>query len=114
MVFLRYRDFLIFKMAVVCHLGFLKSQYFTGLWGPEGWDASLCEILAKLVNPLQRYCTISISENEGHVPSRIFKVWMFYPVLCGRPLCISETNFTKIGQEVSEMLWFSRPPSWIF
>jgi len=37
------------------HLGFLKSRNFIDYWGPEGGDASACQILSKSVNRLQRY-----------------------------------------------------------
>jgi len=34
------------------HLGFLKSRNFIGYCGPEGGDASSCQILSKSVNRL--------------------------------------------------------------
>ena len=33
-----------------CHLTFLKSRNFIGYCGPEGGDASACQILSKSVN----------------------------------------------------------------
>jgi len=37
------------------HLVFLKSHNFIGCWGPEGRDASACQILSKSVNRMWRY-----------------------------------------------------------
>jgi len=34
---------------------FFKSRNFIGDWGPEGGDASVCQIWSKSVNRLQRY-----------------------------------------------------------
>jgi len=48
---LKYCDFLNFQDGRR-HLGFLKSWYFIGYWGPEGRDASACQISSKSLNQL--------------------------------------------------------------
>ena len=41
------------------HLRLFKSQNFIGYWGPEGWDASACQISSKSVNRLRRFFDFS-------------------------------------------------------
>jgi len=50
----RYRGitFLIFNMAAVRHLGFLKLRIFNDRQGGEGQFASSCQILRRSVKPL--------------------------------------------------------------
>jgi len=48
-------NFFIFQDGSCCHLGFLKSLTSVGRCGSEGRDASLCQLLSKLVKWFLRY-----------------------------------------------------------
>jgi len=49
----------IFQDGIRRQFRFQKFSKFI-VWGEEGWDASLCPILSKSVNPLQSYYDFSI------------------------------------------------------
>jgi len=53
--FLRYHDFLIFQDGGHAPSWIVKIVKFYWLTGPQGWDASPCQILLKSVNPLWRF-----------------------------------------------------------
>jgi len=47
--------FWIYKMAAAAILDFWNRKILFGCWGPQGLDASACQILSKSVNRLRRY-----------------------------------------------------------
>jgi len=51
---------------------------------------------------LQKYCAFLIFQNGDCPPSCICK----FNLVSERPICISITNFIKIGQSVFEISWF--------
>jgi len=67
-----YCNLSIFQHGGRRRLGFLRSQNFIVWQGPEGRDASACQILSKLVNRLQRHSGIFfIFQDGGRLPSSI-------------------------------------------
>jgi len=58
------------QVVKVRHLGFLKYLNFIGWRNLETRDASLCQILSKLVNPLRKY-HIFDCQDGGRPPSWI-------------------------------------------
>jgi len=62
--------FSIFKMAAGCRHGFLKPENVISWRGPEGRDASPCQITSKSVNALWRYSFL-IFQDGSHPPSWI-------------------------------------------
>jgi len=76
--------------------------------GPEGWDASPCQISAKPINSLLRYRDFSIIQDGGRLPSCIIKFGSF---LCSA----GKANMqNKIHQNLSSQFFrFSWPSSWM-
>ena len=64
---------------------------------------SPCQILYWSVKPLSRYGWFLIFQDDGRLPSLIFKSWKFYlPSRLGGPICVTVPYFVPIGPTVQE------------
>jgi len=96
--------YFIFKMVAVRRRGFLKFLNFIGWRGPEGWDASLCQISSKAVKLLVRFHDF-----------RFFKIAATAILYCKNcKILVADTvpNVAKIGQTVFEILQFFGFSAW--
>jgi len=88
-------QFFNFKDGRCCHLGFLKSRNFIGYWGPEGRDASGCQILSTWLIGCEDIKIFRFSRWRP-LPSWIFDIVNFYLLtVSGGPRRITIPNFVN-------------------
>jgi len=87
----RYGRFVFFKMAAVCHLGFLKARNYNCPYPSEGQFGSHCQISCSSVKPLPRYRRFSIFKMVAirHLGVLIVENFNCPQPSVGRPICVA-------------------------
>jgi len=94
----------IFKMAAICHLGFLKVWFFEQLVSCGGL---ICVIVQNFVKIGQTVCEMSRFFDFSRWPPSAIWVLKFlnfsFPIRLRGLICIIIPNFIKIGQTAAEI-----------
>jgi len=99
----KYCNFSISQNGHYSHLVFSNSQNFIGWWGPEGRDASPCQIFVKnWKNPLWRYCDFSILQDGRRLHFGFLNSWIFITWLGPK---VKNTSSCQISWKLVNPLW---------